>query len=77
LDSGYFKKSGPQFQLAENLDLGSKSCSQNQTLFDEILSNFINRKHPRMGTGEKKKQRAWTKVQAGKKESQRGGATPR
>jgi hypothetical protein len=37
--------------------------------FDETLPNFINRKHPR--TGEKKKQRARIKVQAGKRAPKR------
>jgi hypothetical protein len=44
-------------------------------LFDEILSNFILKKHPRMGTREKKKQRARTKVQAGEKRAPKRGAT--
>jgi hypothetical protein len=29
LDSRYFKEPGSQFQLAENLDLSSKTCSKN------------------------------------------------
>jgi hypothetical protein len=41
---------------------------------DETLPNFIKRKHPRKG--EKKKQRASTKVQASK-EPKQGGATRR
>jgi hypothetical protein len=43
----------------------------------KILSNFIKRKHPRMGIGEKKKQRARTKVQAGDKRAPTRGATRR
>jgi hypothetical protein len=36
----------------------------------KTLPTFIERKHPRRG--EKKKQRAWTKVQAGKRAPKRG-----
>jgi hypothetical protein len=37
LHSSYFKEPGSRFQLAENLDLSSKTCSKNQTLFDVEL----------------------------------------
>jgi hypothetical protein len=38
------------------------------------MSNFIKRKHPRMGIGEKKNQRARTKVQAGEERAPKRGA---
>jgi hypothetical protein len=44
--------------------------SYNASFYDETLSNFIKRKHPRKG--EKKKQGTRTKVQASK-QPKRGG----
>jgi hypothetical protein len=68
LDSRYFKEPGSQFQLAENLDLSSKTCSKNQTLFDVKLY-----KKKALKNGNRREQETQSKDELYKKKALKNG----